>query len=161
MRTFRRGQNIDRVWNNSYQHRHQVRGAKERLRETAHVVPGRFRGWADERIVNSIYCAPQIRLTSSLAIKMIVDPLEWVSRHRIAAPAFHPLRLAFRVYSLPQKYSSLVTKRKTKTNANILSKIVSKLILRAALIMKVINKTNAKIKYRLLLVIIHILNLYV
>lgn len=83
-------------------HRHQVRCEREIKRDRTRRA-GLFRGRTDERIVNSIYHAPQIRLTSSLAIKMI-DPLDQASapprpsRRWIVASAFHPLLLAFHVY---------------------------------------------------------------
>jgi len=45
---------------------------RERLRETGRRAEP-FSGRADERIVNFICRTPQIRLTSSLTIKMIAD----------------------------------------------------------------------------------------
>lgn len=78
-----------------------------------------FRGWIDERIVNSIYRTPQIRLTSSLTIKMIVDPLDRVNalnRRRIAASAFHLLSISSLRTSLSQKYSFSIIKRCQQTS---------------------------------------------
>lgn len=82
-----------------------------------------FRGRADERIVNFIYRAPQIRLTSSLTIKMIVEPLDRErERERTAgalciesasplrSPRLSAFRARARARSSLQKYSSLVGK---------------------------------------------------
>lgn len=67
---------------------------------------GPFRGWADERIVNSIYRAPQIRLTSSLAIKMIVEPPLTERADVESLLLFIPFDWLFAF----QKYSSLAVK---------------------------------------------------